>query len=154
MSSFQMVIWNVMLISVLYCTSVWGAGISMDGETEVRWKLQQTSSSDRETCGSLRHFSQNRPAYGFPQWVLCAPEAAGTRHAIISAYNVLEYVMEVSQSILKCLAGLLCGYTLSHWDGHSGAEDPADPVVVPKSDLPPGLCAEGPGPDESQVCVS
>lgn len=69
----------------------------------------------------------------------------------VAVFNVVLYVMEVSQCILKCLAGLLCGYTLSDRDGHSGAEDPADPAVVSKSDLPPRLCAERPGPDESQV---
>lgn len=49
------------------------------------------------------------------------------------------------------LSGLLRGDTLPNRDGHPGAAGPADPPVVTASDLPPGLCAEGPGPHESQV---
>lgn len=49
------------------------------------------------------------------------------------------------------LSGLLRGDTLPNRDGHPGAAGPADPSVVTASDLPPGLCAEGPGPHESQV---
>lgn len=49
------------------------------------------------------------------------------------------------------LAGLLRGDTLPNRDGYPGATGPADPSVVAACDLPPGLCAEGPGPHESQV---
>jgi len=51
----------------------------------------------------------------------------------------------------RSLSGLLRGDTLPDRDGHPGATSPADPTVVTASDLPPGLCAEGPGPHESQV---
>lgn len=146
----------------LISTPVWRVGVSLDGEAEVWWKLQQTSCSDRETCCSLRHFTQNRPAHGFPQWVLCPPETTGTyiipyMQVFIFTlytnnlyYNLAQYMMLVSL-ILKCLVGLLCGDTLSVWDGHPGATYTADPVVVSTGHLPPRLCIEGSRPDESQV---
>lgn len=55
--------------------------------------------------------------------------------------------------ILKCLVGLLCGDTLSFWDGHPGAAYTADPVVVSTGHLPPRICIEGSRPDESQVSL-
>jgi len=39
----------------------------VDGAAEVRRRLQQTESRNRETCGAVRQFNQNRPADGFPK---------------------------------------------------------------------------------------
>lgn len=58
--------------------SVRRAGVLVDGEPEVGWKLQPPPRADGETCGVVRQLAEDRPADGFPQRVLRSPEAAGT----------------------------------------------------------------------------
>lgn len=66
-------------LTQLAVCSVWGADLPVDGEAEVRGELQPPQSSDGEACGSLCQRTKDRPAHGFPQWVLRPSQAAGTK---------------------------------------------------------------------------
>lgn len=58
--------------------SVWRTSIPVDGEPEVRGELQSPPGADREACGAVCQLTEDWPADGFPQWVLCSPQTTGT----------------------------------------------------------------------------
>lgn len=52
--------------------SVWRTSVPLDGEPEVRRQLQPPQGSDWEARSVMCQLPEDRPADGFPQWVLCS----------------------------------------------------------------------------------
>lgn len=152
----------------------------MDGAPEVRRELQPPPGPDGEARDLVCQLPQDRPTHGLPERVLRSPAAPGEAPWVLPRFPhpCGEGVSEaapwagppcspVTHTIPGGLgvltrdrtdpgspAGLLCGHPVSHRDGHPGPQGPADPPVVPAGHLPPGLCAQGPGPHASQVSGS
>lgn len=147
--------------SYFCCASVWGADLPVDGEAEVWRELQPPQSSDWEACGAVCQRAQNRPAYGFSQWVLCPSQTSGTK-TVISIHHIkwdndtlgvwylkIEYLLHLW--LLCNYTGLLCGDPMPQWNGLAGAEGAADPALVTEGDLSAGICSQRPRSAESQV---
>lgn len=88
----------------------------MDGETEIWRELQPPQSADGETRGALCERTEDRPAHGFSQRILCPPQTAGTNEDVlrISVRRGCDYVyLRIPQWLLKWFwcrpEGLLCG---------------------------------------------
>lgn len=155
------------LLCVFYSLAVvWGVDLSVDGKAEIWRKLQQTSGSNRETCGLMCQYSQNRPAHGLSQWILRSSSHTGVYSVCLCVFNrfrmsflshrvwCLQYFVLVwSRCVCACL-GLLRGHLVSMWGGRPGEEDFADSSLVTEGHLPSRLRPQKPGFTESQVSDS